>query len=130
MNASAAMSPRDPTYAFAILGAGAMGTILAAHLIRAGHSVPLPARGRRASQIEAEGLKVTGLAELRCAARGLEDPAALIAANTLIVATKTPGTEEALQRLQHARFEVTFSIQNGPLKDELLEHAFGATRVL
>jgi 2-dehydropantoate 2-reductase len=115
---------------FAVLGAGAMGSILGAHLARAGHSVAMLARGERAAYVERHGLKLRGLAEFTAAVRTLRDPAALASAGTLIVATKTPGTAEALRPLRHASFDVTLSIQNGPLKNEVLAQAFGRERVL
>jgi 2-dehydropantoate 2-reductase len=115
---------------FAILGAGAMGSIVGAHLARAGHSVVMLARGRRAAHIETAGLSIRGLAEFTVPARTLSEPANLTRAGTLIVAVKTPGTAAALAALRHARFDVTLSIQNGPLKNELLTQAFGAARVL
>src|SRR5271170_4245346 len=90
---------------FAILGAGAMGSIVGAHLARAGHSVVM-------------------------LARTVSEPASLAGAGALIVAVKTPGTAAALAALRHAHFDVTLSIQNGPLKNELLVQAFGAERVL
>jgi 2-dehydropantoate 2-reductase len=49
-------------FEFAILGAGAMGSILGAHFAQAGHSVAMLARGRRAARVRAEGLSITGLA--------------------------------------------------------------------
>jgi 2-dehydropantoate 2-reductase len=55
---------------------------------------------------------------------------ALTRAGTLIVATKTPGTEQALAPLRSVTFEAALSIQNGPLKNELLGDAFGPARVL
>jgi 2-dehydropantoate 2-reductase len=119
-----------PECEFAILGAGAMGSILGAHLARAGHAVLMLARGARAQQLEQQGLSIRGLSEFTTPVRTVRDPGTLTAAATLIVATKTPGTEAALAGLRHARFGVTLSIQNGPLKDELLAAAFGEQRVL
>ncbi len=115
---------------FAILGAGAIGSILGAHLARAGHRVAMLARGARADALERHGLTIRGLAEFETPVHTVRDPAALKSARTLIVATKTPGTAQALALLRHAGFGVTLSIQNGPLKNELLAQAFGATRVL
>jgi len=115
---------------FAILGAGALGSILGSHLKRAGHSVVMLARGRRAEQIRATGLRITGLAEFTIPVETLSDPAQLSGARVLIVATKTPGTAEALASVRSASIEMAFSIQNGPLKDELLAAAFGQPRVL
>ena len=124
------MTSAQSEYEFAILGAGALGSILGAHLARAGHSVVMLARGRRAQQIQSEGLRITGLSDLTIRVPTLTDHGQLRSAGVLIVAMKTPGTAAALASLGHARFEVTLSIQNGPLKDELLANAFGAERVL
>lgn len=117
-------------YEFAILGAGAIGSILGAHLTRAGHSVAMLARGRRAEQIRAEGLRITGLTQFAIPVETLSDMGQLHSARTLIVAMKTPGTAEALANLRHVTVEVALSIQNGPIKNELLAAVFGEQRVL
>ncbi|MBS0378318.1 MAG: ketopantoate reductase family protein [Proteobacteria bacterium] len=117
-------------FEFVILGAGAMGSIVGAHLTRAGHRVALLARGRRADALAAHGLTITGLAEFTTPVTVLTDTARLERAGTLIVATKTPGTADALQPLRHVVFSSVLSIQNGPLKNELLAQAFGAERTL
>ena len=118
------------SFEFAILGAGAIGSILGAHLARAGHSVAMLARGRRAEQIRSDGLKISGLAELSSPVHVVDDPARLREARVLIVATKAIGTAEALKPLAGARIDHAFSIQNGVLKNELLEAAFGPEHVL
>ncbi len=115
---------------FAILGAGAIGSILAAHLARAGHSVSVIARGERACQVDREGLRIRGLADFSVPVRVITEPSQLRAADTFIVATKTPGTQSALEPLKHLEVGVAFSIQNGVLKDELLAQAFGIERIL
>ncbi len=117
-------------FEFVILGAGAMGSIVGAHLTRAGHRVALLARGRRAAALAAHGLTITGLSEFTTPVTVLTDPATLQRAGTLIVATKTPGTAEALQPLRHVGFSSVLSSQNGPLKNELLAQAFGSERTL
>src|SRR5438105_3092050 len=117
-------------FEFAILGAGAMGSIIGAHLARAGHAVAMLARGERARQLEGRGLAIRGLAEFSTPVRTLRDPAALESAATLIVATKTPGTAQALEPLRRAELGVALSVQNGPLKNEILVQAFGRERVL
>ena len=76
-------------FEFAILGAGAMGSIIGAHLARAGHTVAMLARGERARQLEERGLAIRGLAEFSTPVRTLRDPAALESAGTLIVDRKS-----------------------------------------
>lgn len=115
---------------FTVLGAGAIGSILAAHLARAGHSVVVLARGERARAVAQDGLCIKGLSDFSVPVQVITDPSQLHATDTLIVATKTPGTEAALARLRHVRVEAALSIQNGVHKDELLAQAFGAARVL
>jgi 2-dehydropantoate 2-reductase len=117
-------------YKIAVLGAGAIGSIIGAHLARAGHSVAMLARGRRAEHVASQGLAICGLAEFSTPVPVLRDPAQLRSADVLIVATKTPGTAEALANLRHVDIGLAFSIQNGPLKNELLSATFGADRVL
>jgi 2-dehydropantoate 2-reductase len=119
-----------PEFDFAILGAGAIGSIIGAHLARAGNSVVMLARGARAAYLHEHGITLRGLAEFTAPVHTLRDPRSLTSAATLIVATKTPGTAEALRPLQHAQLDVALSIQNGPLKNELLTQAFGRERVL
>jgi 2-dehydropantoate 2-reductase len=118
------------SFEFAILGAGAMGSILGAHLARAGHSVAMLARGRRAEQIRSDGLRISGLARFSSPVQVIDDPARLREARVLIVATKAIGTAESLKPLAGAKIGHAFSIQNGVLKNELLEAAFGAEHVL
>jgi 2-dehydropantoate 2-reductase len=115
---------------FAIVGAGAIGSILGAHLARAGHDVLMIARGARAAQVERAGLQLRGLAELSQAVRVLIDPAQLQHAETLIVATKTYATAEVLARLREARVGVALSLQNGLMKNAQLAGVFGEERVL
>jgi 2-dehydropantoate 2-reductase len=118
------------SFEFAILGAGAMGSILGAHLARAGHSVAMLARGRRAEQIRSEGLRVSGLARFSTPIHVIDDPAYLRETQVLVVATKAIGTAQSLQPLAGAKIGYAFSIQNGVLKNDLLAAAFGSDRVL
>ena len=115
---------------FAILGAGALGSILGAHLAKAGHSVALLTRGRRATQIEAEGLRISGLSEIKQKVHTLIDPSELRGAGVLIVAIKALHTLDALKVFENAKIGAAFSLQNGVLKDELLRQVFGPSCVL
>jgi 2-dehydropantoate 2-reductase len=118
------------SFEFAILGAGAMGSILGAHLARAGNSVAMLARGRRAEQLRNDGLVISGLARFSVPAHVIDDPARLREAQVLVVATKAIGTAESLKPLAGAKIGYAFSVQNGVLKNDLLAAAFGAEHVL
>jgi 2-dehydropantoate 2-reductase len=88
------------------------------------------ARGRRAEYVQRHGLTITGLTDLAQDVPVLTDPARLRSTDVLIVATKTPGTAESLEKLRHVDVGLAFSIQNGPVKNELLAEVFGPERVL
>jgi 2-dehydropantoate 2-reductase len=121
--------PASPTE-FAILGAGAIGSILGAHLTRAGHAVVMLARERRAAQLRSDGLKITGLAEFSTPVAVLSDASQLRRADVLIVAMKALGTAQAIEPLRQADIGVAFSVQNGVWKNDALSGVFGADRVL
>jgi 2-dehydropantoate 2-reductase len=107
-----------------------MGSILGAHLARAGHSVALLARGRRAEQVRSEGLRISGLTQFSTPIHVIDDAARLRETQVLAVATKAIGTAESLKPLAGARIGYAFSVQNGVLKNDLLEAAFGTDHVL
>ena len=115
---------------FAILGAGAIGSIIGAHLARSGRTVVMLARGRRAEDIERQGIRIKGLVEFSQPVPVLTDVSQFSGADVLIVATKTHGTEAALAPLTHAKIGVAFSIQNGLMKNDQLAAAWGRERVL
>ena len=120
----------DQDIEFAILGAGALGSIIGAHLARSGRSVLMLARGPRAQYIDQNGLRIRGLAEFSQVVPVLTDAARFRGAKYLLVTTKTYGMETALAPLRHARVGVALSFQNGLMKNEQLAAAFGAERVL
>lgn len=115
---------------FGILGAGALGTILGAHLIRAGHEVHMIARGERAKFIAREGLIVNGLAELHERCSVVTDPSQLQQVDCLAIGTKAIDTLNSVRKLAHVAPGVVFSMQNGVVKDELLAQVFPPHTVL
>ena len=115
---------------FAILGAGALGTILGAHLSRAGHEVVMIARGERARVLQRQGLVLNGLSDIKARPMVIDDPRKLIDTGTLIIATKAIDSAKSLDTLRHLKLENAFSVQNGVLKNELLATVFGYSRVL
>jgi 2-dehydropantoate 2-reductase len=115
---------------FAILGAGALGTILGAHLSRAGHDVTMIARGDRARAVRRDGLIVSGLSSIEARPPVIDDPVNIRDTDTLIVATKAIDTAQTLASVAHVRLKNALSLQNGVIKDEMLARAFGPSRVL
>jgi 2-dehydropantoate 2-reductase len=115
---------------FAILGAGALGTILGAHLVRAGHEVAIIARGARAKTLERDGLIVHGLIELRERCAVITDTSRLRETDCLAVATKAIDTLPSIKPLSHLNVQSVFSMQNGVVKDELLAQEFSKERVV
>ena len=115
---------------FAILGAGALGTILGAHLIRSGHEVTVIARGLRAKWIDQHGLVVHGLSDISTRCSVVDSTAKLERIDTFIVATKAINTAESLRPFAGLEVESVFSMQNGVQKDSLAAAAFGEKAVL
>lgn len=81
---------------FVVLGGGAMGSIIAGHLGRAGEEVILVARGARAKYLRENGIQVTGLVDFTGPCTVVEDPGKVSEADVLIVTVKTYETNSAL----------------------------------
>ena len=126
MNSSNTIDSAD----FAILGAGAIGSILGAHLAQAGHRVVMLVRERRAQQIRSDGLRIKGLVDLKVDVPALTDASQLKRIGTLIIGMKTLGTAAAVEPLRTIPIDSVFSIQNGAFKNDTLVEAFGRERVL
>src|SRR5215471_499869 len=113
-----------------ILGAGALGTVLGAHLARAGEDVTLIARGQRAAYLQEHGATITGLVDFAVPVHVVTDPQQVHDADTLIVTVKTYDMVSALQSVKHLDVGSVLSIQNGVLKNEQLAQTFGWAKVL
>jgi 2-dehydropantoate 2-reductase len=113
-----------------ILGAGALGTVLSAHLTRAGEEVTLIARGTRAAYLQEHGATITGLADFPVPVRVVTDPQQVHEADVLMVTVKTYDMDAALASVKHLDVSSVLSIQNGVLKDEQLAQTFGWAKVL
>jgi 2-dehydropantoate 2-reductase len=114
----------------AILGAGALGSLLGAHLARAGADVTLIARDPRAKAIQEHGVRITGLAELTVPVPVTSRPQALQQADVLLVTVKTYDMEAALDSVAHLHVDSVLSVQNGLVKNEQLARCFGWERTL
>jgi len=113
-----------------ILGAGALGTVLGAHLARAGEDVTLIARGQRAAYLQAHGATLTGLVDFTVPITVVTDPQQVHEADLLLVTVKTYDMESALNSIKHMQVESVLSLQNGVLKNEQLAQTFGWDKVL
>jgi 2-dehydropantoate 2-reductase len=115
---------------FVVVGAGALGSIYAAYLARAGHGVSLVARGARAAALEQHGIAVTGQETFTAHCDIVTNPQELAQTDVLIVAIKTYDTPEALKPLSGLQVKSAFSVQNGVLKNDYLDNVFGAQHTL
>jgi 2-dehydropantoate 2-reductase len=113
-----------------ILGAGALGTVLGAHLARAGEDVTLIARGQRAAYLQAYGATLTGLVDFAVPITVVTDPQQVHETDVLIVTVKTYDMVSALHSVEHLHVASVLSLQNGVLKDEQLAQTFGWDKVL
>jgi 2-dehydropantoate 2-reductase len=111
---------------FAILGAGALGSIIAGHLARAGEDVRVITRGHRAQYLHQHGITITGVADFTVPCPVLTTPRELHEVDVLIVAVKTYDLAAALASLRHLKVAMALSIQNGVLKNVQLTDVFGA----
>jgi 2-dehydropantoate 2-reductase len=113
-----------------ILGAGALGSLLGAHLARAGEDVTLIAREARAKAIQEHGVTVTGLANFTLPVHVTARPQELQEADALLVTVKTYDLEMALESVAHLKVGSVLSVQNGIVKDEQLARRFGREKTL
>ena len=96
-----------------VLGAGALGSIVAGHLARAGEEVTLIARGDRADYLRQNGITITGVAEFNSPCSITTDPKELSEADVLIVAVKHSDMEAAISSVAQVKFSSVMSVQNG-----------------
>lgn len=115
---------------FVIVGAGALGSIYAGYLARAGHQVSLIARGERAAALARHGIGVVGEDSFSVRCDIVTQPEKLRQADVVIVAIKTYDTESALAPLRGLEVKSAFSVQNGVLKNRQLGDVFGAEATL
>ncbi|MFL6579111.1 MAG: ketopantoate reductase family protein [Burkholderiales bacterium] len=115
---------------FVIIGAGALGSIYAAYLTRAGHQVALVARGERAALLARHGISIEGKAAFSTPCNVVTHADTLRQTDVVIVAIKTYDTEQALAPLHGLTTKSAFSVQNGVLKNQQLSEVFGQQATL
>lgn len=115
---------------FVIVGAGALGSILSAKLLAAGHTVTLLARGARAEAVRRDGLRIYGIEDHQRQCSVVVDPDQVRGADVLIMAVKTMTHAQAAQSLAHLEVDSVFSVANGVVKNQQLIDVFGNDRVV
>jgi 2-dehydropantoate 2-reductase len=115
---------------FVIVGAGALGSIYAAYLARAGHLVSLVARGERAAALAGHGIGIVGEESFTARCNIVTQPETLRQADVVIVAIKTYDTAQALASLRGLKVASALSVQNGVLKNRQVGDVFGSHTVL
>ena len=115
-------------YKMVILGAGGLGSIVGGCLAL-NNPVILIGREPHVREINRNGLKIKGLKDLTVDVEATSDPSTCGDCDLLVVTTKTYDTVKALEEVE---FDVrlALSLQNGVVKDLMLEERFGADRVL
>lgn len=109
-----------------IIGAGGIGSALAAYLARAGHSVTLVFKDRHdASSARANGLQMTGAQSFLTTVNVVEWPALIPASDLAVLAVKTYDTRDALRCAAGVPINMAISAQNGLQKEEILAENLG-----
>jgi 2-dehydropantoate 2-reductase len=97
-----------------VVGAGAIGSLFAAHLARAADVSAVTRRPEHAEALEREGLRVTGRSDFTARVRAAVDPSALPEPELVIVACKGVDLDRAAARLEGCFAGATVAtVQNG-----------------
>jgi 2-dehydropantoate 2-reductase len=113
-----------------VVGAGAIGSLFAAHLARVAEVVVLTRRAEHAEALREEGLRVSGRGAFVAAVGAAADPAEVGDVDLVLVATKATEVDAAAARLA-GRFEgaAVMTVQNGLGVEEIVR-AHGAWPVI
>ncbi|MBA3788117.1 MAG: 2-dehydropantoate 2-reductase [Actinobacteria bacterium] len=97
-----------------VVGAGAIGSLYAAHLSRVTDVWVLTRRDEHARALEERGLRITGRADFNVAVHATADPDEIPAFDFAIVATKGTGLDAAASSLEGRFADATIvTVQNG-----------------
>jgi len=104
-----------------VVGAGAIGSLYAAHLARVAESLVLTRRPEHADALNTNGLRVSGRHDFTTSVLAAADPAALPEPQFVIVATKATGLEAAAAALEGRWPAATvMTVQNGLGAEEIV----------
>jgi 2-dehydropantoate 2-reductase len=104
-----------------VIGAGAIGSLFAAHLSNVADVQILTRRPEHAAALNEQGLRVSGRSDFTARVAATSDPGALREFELGIIATKATGLEEAASSLA-GRFEgaTIMTVQNGLGAEEIV----------
>jgi 2-dehydropantoate 2-reductase len=104
-----------------VVGAGAIGSLYAAHLAGVASVALLTRRREQAQALATEGLRISGKHDFTALVEASDDPAELADADLVIVATKTTQLEEAAAQLAgRSPGAVVMTVQNGLGAEEVV----------
>lgn len=114
-----------------VIGAGGIGSAIAAYLARAGHEVTLVFKQKEeANAVRAKGLHVTGVQTFTAQVNVVEWPARIPPSELLVMAVKTYDTREALRCASSVSVDKALSVQNGLQKEEIIAEFLGKGPVI
>src|SRR5579884_3757009 len=113
-----------------VVGAGSLGTVVAAALAANGCQVVLYCRPGQVAPIRAEGLALSGVREVQARVEATADAREIGPVDYLLLAVKTRDTAAALAAVRVVPVAAAASLQNGLAKDEQLVACFGRERIL
>jgi 2-dehydropantoate 2-reductase len=113
-----------------VVGAGSLGTVVAAALAASGCQVVLYCRPAQVAPIRAEGLTLSGIHDVQARVDATAESREIGPVDCLLLAVKTRDTGAALAAVRDVPIGAAASLQNGLAKDEQLVAAFGRERVL
>ena len=97
-----------------VIGAGAIGSLFAAHLAKVADVLVLTRRQEHAQELNDRGLRVSGRHDFTAAVTAASDPRELPSFDVGIIATKATGVEEAAESLAGRFAEAAImTVQNG-----------------
>ncbi|MGH9398369.1 MAG: ketopantoate reductase family protein [Terriglobia bacterium] len=109
-----------------VIGAGGIGSAIAAYLARAGHKVTLVFKQKEAANaVRAKGLHLTGVQTFTAQVDVVEWPAPIPPSELLVVAVKAYDTCEAMRCASGVPIDKALSVQNGLQKEEMLAEFLG-----
>lgn len=113
-----------------IVGGGALGTVMAGRLSRAGNDVTLFVKPAQAAAFAGQQVQLTGIVDFSAPVRIASSAENLGHFDCLMLCVKGRDTETALAPLRGVEVDAVLSLQNGVQKNETLAEVFGRERVL